>query len=113
MAYLFSEIDVLDVIKGDTFSHDFEVEGFELLASATEIKAQVKKYYESPEVALEFKLSDGSIVRNGNFLNFRKSAALMNIEPASYKYDVQFMYNNGDVYTLFGGDFKVKKAIST
>lgn len=111
MAYTYSEIDILDVIKGDTFDHNFEIVGFDEIVNVTEIKAQIKKYHESADVALEFRLSDGSIVKNGNFLNFRKTAQQMNIEAATYKYDVEFIID-GETYTLFGGTFKVLKDIT-
>jgi hypothetical protein len=107
MAYEFFDLDITNIIRGDTFDRPFRI-GSEFQITGMSVKAQVREMDDSPGAILTFSTTDNSITIDGQVIRLRKAASEMAIAVKTYYYDVQFTSVGGDVTTLFGGKFQLK-----
>lgn len=109
MAYEFTEIEPIKIVRGDSFERTFEISDDFPLSIGITAKAQVREIADSEEPVLNFSSADGSILFNGQDLQMVKAANLMDIPAKTYFFDVQFTSVSGIVTTLFGGKIIVKE----
>lgn len=112
MAAQYSEIDIVDVKKGDLFEAFFKVDILDVDISGKNVICEVKEFSDSEESLLTFSTEDSSIVKSGQFLNFTKTASEMNVLAGKYVYDVQIFTTEEDIVTLFGGQFKINHDVT-
>jgi len=104
--------------RGDTFNgHSFEIllNAVPVDLTGAVIKIQMRRSPGS-KVVIEWLTSDGSITISGagnNILRMEeKTGEQMQIEPATYKYDINVVLANGVTNTYVEGTFTIADDIS-
>lgn len=110
----FKEIN-LTVVRGDNFDHDFDAkdnQGNDIdLTSGYKAWIDIRKDGNAASV-LKLSSSAGDITLGNGEFNVKIDSADMDMEPQTYRWQVEFEYPSGQHFTHAGGFFTVKDDIT-
>jgi hypothetical protein len=92
--------------KGDTWKISVVVndcDGDPIDVTQADVKIQIRKNPGDP-VLLEFNIGDGIVITAPNVIDINK---IVDIAAGTYRWDLQLIFNDGTVRTLFTGQFKI------
>jgi hypothetical protein len=92
--------------KGDSWKISVVVadcDGDPVDITLADIKIQIRKTPTDP-ILLEFAIGDGISITSPNIIDINK---IVDIPAGTYRWDLQLIFDDGTVRTLFTGQFKI------